>query len=84
MKKIDLFNSKLKQKKMELRESSNIPVTPHEERGGDDWLYLPPSSKTNKKKRHTTQEDRETNIRKNNQTLGGRTNHLGKTTQLAF
>lgn len=40
---------------MELRESSNIPVTPHEERGGDDWLYLPPSSQTNKKKRLTTQ-----------------------------
>lgn len=45
MKKIDLFNDKLKQKKVkELRESSNITETPHEEKGRDDWLHLPPSS----------------------------------------
>lgn len=73
MKKIDLFNDKLKQKKVkELRESSNITETPHEEKGRDDWLHLPPSSQTKKKgrgkkkKRLTTQtkEDRETQMGK--------------------
>lgn len=68
MKKIDLFDDKLKQKK-DLRESSNITETPHEKRGRDDWLDLPPSSKKikgwgerNKKRKtfHTNKEDKET------------------------
>lgn len=35
-----------------MRESSNITETPHEEKGRDDWLDLPPSSQT-KRKDHT-------------------------------
>lgn len=55
MKKIDLFNDKLKQNVKELRESSNIT----EEKGRDDWLDLPPSSLTKKKKTyHTNRTER--------------------------
>lgn len=65
MKKIDLFNDKLKQKKVkELRESSNITETPHKEEGRDDWHDLHPYSdkkKGGKEKTYHTNKRTETN-----------------------
>lgn len=60
MKKIDLFNDKLKQKKVkELRESSNITETPHEEKGEMIGLTSLPPKQKKEKTYHTNRTERQ-------------------------